>query len=77
MTICPCCSSPLLRYIRNRQVTLFCRNCWQEMPILSCEISCETTEQLKQMAQKPHPKSHISINDAQVKFNIPNSVNLP
>lgn len=74
MTICPCCSSPLLRYVRNRQVTLFCRNCWQEMPILSCEVSCETSEQLKNMTGKPY----ISINDRDVKFNnISTSINLP
>jgi hypothetical protein len=72
MTICPCCSSHLLRYVRNHQVILFCRNCWQEMPTLTCEISGETPEQLKQMAQK----SYIPINDREVRVNISNSVNI-
>ncbi|WP_143289258.1 hypothetical protein [Brunnivagina elsteri] len=72
MTICPCCSSPLLRYVRNHQVTLFCRNCWQEMPILTCEMSSEVPEQLIQMTQK----SYISINDRDVQTNVSNSVNL-
>jgi len=72
MTICPCCSSPLLRYVRNQQLTLFCRNCWQEMPILTCEMSSEVPEQLIQMTQK----SYISINDRDVQMNVSNSVNL-
>jgi hypothetical protein len=32
---CPCCSHQLLRHIRNQEVYLFCRTCWQEMPDLS------------------------------------------
>ncbi|AFZ59570.1 hypothetical protein H6G54_13875 [Anabaena cylindrica FACHB-243] len=32
MSNCICCSNKLLRHIRNHQVVLFCRNCWQEMP---------------------------------------------
>ncbi|MBD2361575.1 hypothetical protein H6G36_10350 [Anabaena minutissima FACHB-250] len=33
MTNCPCCSSLLLRHIRNSQVHWFCRHCWQDMPV--------------------------------------------
>jgi hypothetical protein len=73
MTICPICSSPVLRYVRNHQVTLFCRNCWQEMPILTCEMSCDISEQLKQVAQK----SYIPIDDRDVKVNISNPVDIP
>jgi len=38
MNTCPCCSHPLLRHVHNHEVYWFCRNCWQEMPILSREI---------------------------------------
>lgn len=34
MNNCPCCSTRLLRQIRSREVYFFCRQCWQEMPIL-------------------------------------------
>jgi hypothetical protein len=34
MATCPCCSNPLLRHIRNHQLTHFCRHCWQDMPVL-------------------------------------------
>lgn len=34
MNNCPCCSTRLLRQIRSREVYLFCRKCWQEMPVL-------------------------------------------
>ncbi|MEM7556162.1 MAG: hypothetical protein AAF378_19080 [Cyanobacteria bacterium P01_A01_bin.84] len=29
---CPCCGDILLNCTRNKQVYLFCRGCWQEMP---------------------------------------------
>lgn len=35
VTNCPCCSSPMLHHLRNRQEYWFCRKCWQEMPNLS------------------------------------------
>ncbi|MFW6359769.1 MAG: hypothetical protein ACOC0N_11240 [Chroococcales cyanobacterium] len=34
MSDCPCCSHRLLRHIRKNEVYYFCRNCWQEMPLL-------------------------------------------
>ncbi|HHP7231993.1 MAG TPA: hypothetical protein ACFCUY_14185 [Xenococcaceae cyanobacterium] len=34
-TICPCCSSPMLHYLRNQREYWFCRSCWQEMPDFS------------------------------------------
>ena len=34
MHSCPCCSDPLLRHIQGAHTYWFCRNCWQEMPIL-------------------------------------------
>jgi hypothetical protein len=37
MNTCPCCSHPLLRHIHRHEVYWFCRNCWQEMPMLSGE----------------------------------------
>ncbi|MGE5656376.1 MAG: hypothetical protein ACM37W_07140 [Actinomycetota bacterium] len=39
MTNCPCCSHPMLRHIRQHQIHWFCRNCWQEMPLLTLEDS--------------------------------------
>ena len=33
-TICPCCSTPLLRHLDRRHEYWFCRHCWQEMPDL-------------------------------------------
>lgn len=33
-TACPCCSSPLLRQVRQQRVYWFCRSCWQEMPLI-------------------------------------------
>ncbi len=40
MISCPCCSSQMLRHIRDRQIEWFCRHCWSAMP--NCEIpSCE------------------------------------
>jgi hypothetical protein len=34
---CPCCSYRLLKHIHNNRVYWFCRNCWQEMPLLNLE----------------------------------------
>lgn len=34
LTVCPCCSSPMLHHIGNHREYWFCRNCWQEMPDL-------------------------------------------
>jgi len=34
MTSCPCCAHLLLRHIRHQQMYWFCRQCWQEMPVL-------------------------------------------
>lgn len=31
---CPCCSSALLRHIRQGGVYWFCTSCWQEVPLL-------------------------------------------
>ena len=35
LTICPCCSSPMLHHFRHGKEYWFCRSCWQEMPNLS------------------------------------------
>ena len=55
MSTCPCCSSPLLRHIRGREVYWFCRHCWQAMPVLSAEkITLSSLEsELTRMLQKP------------------------
>ncbi|MBW4622174.1 MAG: hypothetical protein KME17_22825 [Cyanosarcina radialis HA8281-LM2] len=37
MTDCPCCSHQMLRHVRGKQVYWFCRNCWQQMPLLDWE----------------------------------------
>ncbi|MBV6623170.1 MAG: hypothetical protein KI793_09575 [Rivularia sp. (in: Bacteria)] len=29
---CPCCGDTLLNCIREKEMYLFCRRCWQEMP---------------------------------------------
>lgn len=34
LTVCPCCSSSMLRHIGNHREYWFCRHCWQEMPDL-------------------------------------------
>lgn len=34
LTICPCCSKPMLHHLGNHREYWFCRNCWQEMPDL-------------------------------------------
>jgi len=34
MTTCPCCSHQMLRHVRHQRVYWFCRQCWQEMPLL-------------------------------------------
>ena len=43
LTICPCCSNPMLHHINNRRDYWFCRNCWQEMPNLNGveKLSCD------------------------------------
>jgi len=35
MSQCPCCSTAMLRHVRNQKVYWFCPECWQEMPDLS------------------------------------------
>jgi hypothetical protein len=32
MTLCPCCSYPLLQQIQGEKLYWFCRHCGQEMP---------------------------------------------
>lgn len=34
LTLCPCCSDRMVRYIGNHKDYWFCRHCWQEMPNL-------------------------------------------
>ncbi|MBL1173752.1 MAG: hypothetical protein FWK01_01370 [Pantanalinema sp. GBBB05] len=35
MNNCPCCSTPLVRHIRHREIYWFCSGCWQKMPNLT------------------------------------------
>ncbi|ALF54019.1 hypothetical protein ACX27_16110 [Nostoc piscinale CENA21] len=37
MNYCPCCSEVLLQHVRGSEITWFCRHCWQDMPVLSCQ----------------------------------------
>jgi ribosomal protein L37AE/L43A len=39
MNHCPCCSNLLLKHIRNSHTYWFCRSCWQEMPVMSLNLS--------------------------------------
>ncbi len=39
ITICPCCSSPMIHYLHPHREAWFCRSCWQEMPNLSAKHS--------------------------------------
>jgi hypothetical protein len=39
MTGCPCCSTQMLRHVRQNQVYWFCRQCWQEMPVYNLSVS--------------------------------------
>lgn len=34
LTICPCCSTPMLHHLEHGREYWFCRHCWQEMPDL-------------------------------------------
>lgn len=43
MNSCPCCSQIMLRHVRQHQVYWFCRNCWQEMPLLDHEAVHQET----------------------------------
>ncbi|MDX2228285.1 MAG: hypothetical protein NW220_01515 [Leptolyngbyaceae cyanobacterium bins.349] len=43
MTNCPCCSTPMLRHIRQQQVYWFCRECWQEMPFGQAGLNSVST----------------------------------
>ena len=36
-TICPCCSSKLIRHIEGDRDYWFCRTCWSEMPVIDSE----------------------------------------
>jgi hypothetical protein len=64
---CPCCSHQLLRHIRNQEVYLFCRRCWQEMPDLNrrqCGFSLDIIkEEFPRMLEKAETiKTAISLN---------------
>ncbi|MBD2775975.1 hypothetical protein [Iningainema tapete] len=48
MNYCPCCSHTLLRHIRGHEVYWFCRNCWQEMPVLTWNHFTKTLHNPKQ-----------------------------
>lgn len=39
MNYCLCCSEVLLQHVRGSEITWFCRHCWLDMPVLSCNIS--------------------------------------
>ncbi|TAF05089.1 MAG: hypothetical protein EAZ77_14660 [Nostocales cyanobacterium] len=39
MNYCPCCSDLLLRHISSSHKYWFCRTCWQEMPVMSRNLS--------------------------------------
>ena len=34
LTVCPCCSTPMLHHLKHGREYWFCRHCWQEMPDL-------------------------------------------
>ena len=50
MNNCPCCSQPMLRYVRKNGVYWFCSHCWQEMPDLEALITAH--KQKQQLASK-------------------------
>nr|WP_013334642.1 hypothetical protein [Gloeothece verrucosa]ADN17892.1 hypothetical protein Cyan7822_6045 [Gloeothece verrucosa PCC 7822] len=55
MNNCPCCSHIMLRHIRNHQLYWFCRNCWQEMPLLEATpVGC--ANQLRGLLHKNSEK---------------------
>lgn len=39
MNYCPCCSGILLQHVRRSEIAWFCRHCWQDMPVLTCNRS--------------------------------------
>ncbi|MBE9007345.1 hypothetical protein IQ259_20300 [Fortiea sp. LEGE XX443] len=39
MNYCPCCSGVLLQHVRGSEIAWFCRHCWQDMPVLTCNRS--------------------------------------
>ena len=46
MTKCPCCSHPMLQHVHNNQVYWFCRNCWQEMPLVTSRKDSHYSNQI-------------------------------
>ena len=48
LTLCPCCSNPMLHHIGNRRDYWFCRSCWQEMPDLNMieKQSCDRQKRI-------------------------------
>ncbi|MBK1986252.1 hypothetical protein A0J48_001575 [Sphaerospermopsis aphanizomenoides BCCUSP55] len=41
---CPCCSDSLLKHIRRSETYWFCRTCWQEMPVITLNLSSSLPE---------------------------------
>lgn len=60
MNYCPCYSDVLLQHVRRGETYWFCRNCWQEMPVLGVSRrrispsanSCKLPRLVKVKAQK-------------------------
>jgi hypothetical protein len=48
MNYCPCCSGVLLQHVRGSEIAWFCRHCWSDMPVLTCNRSALLEEVIKE-----------------------------
>ncbi len=62
LTICPCCSSPMLHHFGHHREYWFCRTCWQEMPDM---------EAIRQQSHRSHKLVNLSVGLAQLSQPLP------
>lgn len=59
MNNCPCCSGVLLQHVRGSEIAWFCRHCWQDMPVLSCNLSGLVAKAItEELPSKPQLREH-------------------
>jgi hypothetical protein len=61
MNSCPCCSNQLLRHVRGNEIYWFCRNCWQQMPVMSVSKFNLSPECEEKLSREQKVKTPISI----------------
>jgi hypothetical protein len=67
MNYCLCCSGVLLQQVRGSEIGWFCRHCWQDMPVLTCNTSGLLEDALREeipnkpkIRQKAQATSYVS-----------------